>query len=638
MYKFIFYLSLIVIPPFCIAQTPYPGGVAQPVIWLTPDAYPSKTSDQLLNYYRVPEFNNKQKAESLVLPVEIWNQTTIYSLFLPQDTSEERLVWYLQNDKQKPILLTTHRFVDLNNSNVINTRLDLIGPAQIHGYLHNKQEGKSAEYPTSLYLGTHTGEYKLPAYNFQGFMPEIILYDRVLSEIERSKIETYLALKYGVSFSAFSYKPLISSQEDTLWDMAQNAKWSNSMAGLGRDDASGLYQKQAHSVHNPELLSIGLDQLVETNVANKGILADQEFLIWGHNRANLFFHRRSTGFPEMLKRQWLMEVKANEAFPRTEIAFQISQLPLMADENEIYWLAIDRSASGEFGPGEVDFIPADRIDSDGKAHFGQVSWDSDASGKDIFSIAKGSGMMAVSWLEGMSCFPELNGRLHIQVFGGKQPYEGTLINLSSREKLEINIQNNELMTLDAIEAGKYELVIQDQAGNQHTQRLFLQSQDAPKSLLPSNIVLHPDSSLQLDASLNQTQALTYEWHGPNGFQSDQADIQIEEAGQYALYLNQNGCISRQEILVEAGLNPLFRQISLFPNPLASGEDFHLKILLQKAESLRLQITDALGKSIKSIRLAASDYHFYSDRMFSPGTYYISLQGQTEEQTIRLLVR
>ena len=410
------------------------------------------------------------------------------------------------------------------------------------------------------------------------------------------------------------------------------------MAGLGRDDASGLYQKQAQSVNNPDLLSIGLHQLAVSNAANEGRIPDQQFLIWGDNGGKLFFAKKSTGFPEMLAREWMVEVKGNETFPSTQLAFQISQLPVMAEEKEIYWLGIDRTGRGDFGPGEVDFIPASHISSNGKAYFEQLFWDVDGSGKDIFSMAKGPPMMAVSWLEAMSCFPQTNGRLHLQVFGGQAPYKGKLVQLTTQKGLNFEIRRDHVLSLDAIEAGEYELTVQDKAGNRFTQHLFLQSTDAPKSRLSSTYLLQADSSLWLDASFNQPSDLSYEWRGPSGISSNQANIQIQQAGLYELYLNQAGCVSRQEIRVETSINPLFRQVSLFPNPVLAGEDFHLKLLLRHAEPVRLQITDALGKTIKSTWLPASDYHFCSDKLFSPGTYFISLKGQTEEQSVRLMVR
>ena len=74
--------------------------------------------------------------------------------------------------------------------------------------------------------------------NFYGYIPELLVYSRVLNSLERRKAETYLAVKYGVSLSN-SY---ISSDDKLLWDWAANTKYNNRITGIMRDDASGLNQ------------------------------------------------------------------------------------------------------------------------------------------------------------------------------------------------------------------------------------------------------------------------------------------------------------------------------------------------------------------------------------------------------------
>jgi hypothetical protein len=74
---------------------------------------------------------------------------------------------------------------------------------------------------------------------FYGYTPEFIVYSRILTPVERRKVETYLALKYGLSLEA-SY---ISSGDALLWDMEANKGYNTRITGYGRDGLSGLYQK-----------------------------------------------------------------------------------------------------------------------------------------------------------------------------------------------------------------------------------------------------------------------------------------------------------------------------------------------------------------------------------------------------------
>jgi hypothetical protein len=92
------------------------------------------------------------------------------------------------------------------------------------------------------YLNTANGlsSYSLTNFsnNFYGYIPELLVYSRVLNPLERRKAETYLALKYGISLSD-SY---LNSDDELLWDWSSNAGYNTRITGIIRDDKSGLNQ------------------------------------------------------------------------------------------------------------------------------------------------------------------------------------------------------------------------------------------------------------------------------------------------------------------------------------------------------------------------------------------------------------
>jgi hypothetical protein len=94
-----------------------------------------------------------------------------------------------------------------------------------YGYLNNAN-------------GLSTYAMKNFANNFYGYIPELLVYSRVLTPLERRKAETYLAVKYGVSLSN-SY---IGSDDKLIWDWSENKTYNNRITGIMRDDASGLNQ------------------------------------------------------------------------------------------------------------------------------------------------------------------------------------------------------------------------------------------------------------------------------------------------------------------------------------------------------------------------------------------------------------
>lgn len=94
----------------------------------------------------------------------------------------------------------------------------------------------------------------------EGDIAEVIAFDRLVTDEERYKIESYLAAKYGITLiKSSSSNPVkvpstpnyeytyVSSTGATWWagESADYSSYSNYIAGIVRDDASGLMQKRS---------------------------------------------------------------------------------------------------------------------------------------------------------------------------------------------------------------------------------------------------------------------------------------------------------------------------------------------------------------------------------------------------------
>ena len=131
------------------------------------------------------------------------------------------------------------------------------------------------------YLGAHAG------YVFRGDIAEVILFDRVLTTDERDRVESYLALKYGVTLDQLvAPQNYVASDGSTLmWDASANAGYGNDIAGIGRDDDSGLHQKQSKSVNTNSVVALALgSDVAGDNASNfNTVTTDKSFLSWGTN-------------------------------------------------------------------------------------------------------------------------------------------------------------------------------------------------------------------------------------------------------------------------------------------------------------------------------------------------------------------
>ena len=112
-----------------------------------------------------------------------------------------------------------------------------------------------------------------------GSIAEFIVYETILKDKDIAKIESYLALKYGITLE----KSYMNSLGDIIWDRKKDEIFSNNIAGIGRDDQATLYQKQGTSSSTTDELTIGINKIASSNSANKSVLNNKDFLIWGDN-------------------------------------------------------------------------------------------------------------------------------------------------------------------------------------------------------------------------------------------------------------------------------------------------------------------------------------------------------------------
>ncbi len=119
---------------------------------------------------------------------------------------------------------------------------------------------------------------------FTGNIGELIIYGAGnVSATDRNKIDSYLAIKYGVTLAAGTN--YTTSTDAVVWDATANATYHNNVTGIGNDFRSALNQKQSRSQHTNtnNQVTIGLGGIAATNNANTSQLIDGQFLIWGDN-------------------------------------------------------------------------------------------------------------------------------------------------------------------------------------------------------------------------------------------------------------------------------------------------------------------------------------------------------------------
>ncbi|MGJ8661674.1 MAG: gliding motility-associated C-terminal domain-containing protein, partial [Bacteroidota bacterium] len=124
--------------------------------------------------------------------------------------------------------------------------------------------------PTGLYFGNYPGNSTAP---YNGYIHEYIFYDRDLTAIEVRKVNTYLAIKYGITLENLTFSAqgdYLATDGTTIWDASIYPIYHNNVIGIGRDDSQGLLQKQSHAFDDNYRLYIS--NLSPTNIGNTGTI------------------------------------------------------------------------------------------------------------------------------------------------------------------------------------------------------------------------------------------------------------------------------------------------------------------------------------------------------------------------------
>ncbi len=311
-------------------------------------------------------------AETFTLPLGINDsrQSDVIVVYETYDTANENALWQVQLDTAKRIGQTTQRILNDNGQITYDTANRL---KPVINYLAQSWRTPEVCAPT-LTLCTSDS---LPLY---GRIAEAMYFDRRISDTAVIQWISYLAVKYGVTLAQTDY---LDCRRNMIWDYTHYPDYCASIAGLGRDDSVGLFQKQTYYADGQIVL--GVNQLEQTNEENVSAIADGDFIVFGMEGvlpAASEIYTQSGETYEVIGRS-MVQVTGNAHIYGTFIlldtaAVQDSTAPV---------LLIDRSGTGEFPAGETEQVQSTGLDSLGHYIYNNVHWDADQSGRDFFCFA-----------------------------------------------------------------------------------------------------------------------------------------------------------------------------------------------------------------------------------------------------------
>lgn len=230
----------------------------------------------------------------------------------------------------------------LNGTQVLN---NITGPTTLNN--HGGDPGLGYVNGATQFFGDAGGSPE----PFTGIIYEIAYYNNVVyTSTERTRIDSYMALKYGVGLSV----DIINSNSTAIWDRVTNTDYNNDVVGIGRDDNSGeLYQKQSKSESIDGLVSIGIGSIENTNSENVGLIGtNQHAMFWGNNDSAIVFE--SEGAPAgslILDRAWKIQETGTIGTVRISIPSNSSSLSTKLPAADAMELLVD--SDGDFSSGSI---------------------------------------------------------------------------------------------------------------------------------------------------------------------------------------------------------------------------------------------------------------------------------------------
>ncbi|HEX6427351.1 MAG TPA: gliding motility-associated C-terminal domain-containing protein, partial [Niastella sp.] len=342
--------------------------------------------------------------------------------------------------------------------------------------------------PTGLFLGSDgagTG-----GQNMSCGLAEVITYDTYLSETDQNKVETYLAVKYGITLTrdlSTTARDYTATNGNVVWNAAANAGYSFNITGIGRDDNAGLLQKQSRSAHNNALVTIynastGGNFPVSNAGNSSAVSSDLSYLLIGDNGlANTLSGCAATGYLNRMPRTWKVQ-KTGMGISRVAIAVDTGVLSVNTKRLIV-------SADAGFGT----FTTYPLMVANGKLYAEVV-----LNNNEYFTFATDSLQVAFTTVTPV-CTGTSNGSITTVVTGGNAPYSYAW-----------SPSGDITSGLSGVTAGTYSLTI-THGGCQVTKHVTLSAPVAPAAPVAAGVGICAGETA-IVAVTNPNAAYTYNWY------------------------------------------------------------------------------------------------------------------------------
>ena len=335
----------------CYCQQPGGNNINGPQIWLisskSVDGKYQWTSNNgynniifsttVLNSGESINFNNavKYSGNPFSIIISDLKPVTLISAFYPNFSSVSSS--HLSSDSFFSIKFNGNKILQNNYNLIANEKQAIVNNNYPFKISSEDEWNKAMKVYACYFTSLPTDDVNNPAginqetkltMNINGYCPEILIYSTELSDSAIWKVETYFAIKYGLTLD-YSY---LGTDDKILWDVNKRKDFHNRVCAIGIDKSGAVRQPFSNSSYeeiddycsfknpsdsNRRSVTFGFS----VNAFNQ--LPDKEFLFWGDDNGNVnskdMVEIDTVKFKglEVVKRKWIMQNDVNISQPTT---------------------------------------------------------------------------------------------------------------------------------------------------------------------------------------------------------------------------------------------------------------------------------------------------------------------------------
>jgi hypothetical protein len=216
--------------------------------------------------------------------------------------------------------------------NIFSMQAATTSTAALSSFLSCNRSQVAFNLPTSYNLPQKSGgtnfQYVFTLGSFNGYtyglnnnMAEVIMYNTQLTQAQSRQIESYLAIKYGITLDpaglASTTVGYVNSAGNNIFSQGTDGiNYWHQVSGIGRDSVSGggaLIQRQSHQADDSTRLYLGT--LAANNIQNTSSFANNmSYVVTGHNKGYLcgtigtHLNEHPSMVPVRMDREWKIQV------------------------------------------------------------------------------------------------------------------------------------------------------------------------------------------------------------------------------------------------------------------------------------------------------------------------------------------